>query len=76
MNSFKTDITYGGLELEFSGSWVPYRKATLLEPAEGGGFEYYIIKHDDIDITDLLDEQVKERIIDRAAERYIEAYGR
>jgi hypothetical protein len=73
---FETELTYGGLELSFQGRWVSYQKALLLEPAEGGYFDEWYIKHDSIDVSDLLDEKVIERIIDRARERYIAEYGR
>ena len=57
-------VNYEGFDFEVNGVWIPYRKATLLQPEEGG---YY----DDCDI-ELNGETIYELLNDKAIDRILE----
>jgi hypothetical protein len=60
------------LDVEISGHWIPERRATLLDPAEGGYFEDITAEDEygnEVELTDKELEKANELLCDARAER-------
>ena len=60
------------LEVEIKGHWIPERRATLLDPAEGGYFEDITAEDyngNEVELTDKELEKANEMLCDERNER-------
>ena len=70
---YRNDVEF---EVEIKGHWIPERRATLLDPAEGGYFEDITAEDDDgneVELTDKEIEKANEMLCDEQADRFCDA---
>jgi hypothetical protein len=58
----QVSVIYAGVPLEVSGDYIPYQRATRLEPAEGDYIEDLTVKVETHDITELITQEDLEAI--------------
>ena len=64
----RTQVTCGNHSFVVEGDWVPYQKATLEQPEEGGYFDEWDILLMNESIWELLSEATRDAIIEIAEE--------
>lgn len=60
--AMQISVIYAGVPMEVSGDYIPYQRATRLEPAEGDYIEDLTVKVENHDITELITEHDLEAI--------------
>ena len=60
------DVTYEGIELTVKGDWIQYERATREEPEHGGHFDGPSVFIGDVDLSDVLDFNILQKIVAQA----------
>ena len=60
------DVTYEGIELTVKGDWIQYERATREEPSIGGHFDGPSVFIGDVDLSDVLDFNILQKIVAQA----------
>jgi len=64
----RSHVEYEGFSFIVEGNWIPYQKATLEQPEEGGCFDEWNILLMNMSIWELLSEKAQNAIIEIAEE--------
>jgi len=59
-------VEWNSIPYEFVGNWIPYRRATEIDPPEGNCFDEFEIFHNGYNFTDELRDDVVNELIGRA----------
>ena len=66
IQKMEVNVDYEGIEFTVQGDWIQHEKATREEPEHGGHFDGPSVFIGDVDLSDVLDFNILQKIVAQA----------
>jgi len=66
IQKMEVNVDYEGIEFTVQGDWIQYERATREEPEHGGHFDGPSVFIGDVDLSDVLDFNILQKIVAQA----------
>ena len=66
IQKMEVNVDYEGIEFTVQGDWIPREKGTREEPEHGGHFDGPSVFIGDVDLSDVLDFNILQKIVAQA----------